>query len=126
MVRVLGMSLVQELLFTGSSRIGEAVSGVAGYLTILSYTRDAERRADGHARAILERAGVDPRGLIRFFEFIKSKTEGSSDKDAEVFSLFSSHPGLSERIDALKNAPQWQSKPLLSDAEWSALKAICS
>ncbi|MGI9413098.1 MAG: M48 family metallopeptidase [Hyphomicrobiales bacterium] len=130
MVRALGLSMAQELLFAGSSRIGDAVGGLAGYLAIVSYTRDAERQADAHARAMLERSGIDPKGLIRFFEFIKSKKGGASDDDADAkestTSLFSTHPGLSERIEALKTAPEWPSRPVLSEAEWTALKAICS
>lgn len=139
MVRVLGLSMAQELLFAGSSRIGGAASSLAGYLTILSYTREAERQADDHAKAILEQSGVDPEGLITFFELIKTKTgekkadgkktdekktDGAADKNST--SLFSTHPGLSERIESLKNAPKWQSTPILTDDEWKALQAICS
>jgi len=136
MVRVLGLTLAQELLFAGSSNIGGAATSLAGYLTILSYTRDAERQADDHAKAILEKAGVDSKGLITFFELIKSTTEDKTKSSTEAktndsssgqgTSLFSTHPGLSERIEVLKNAPKWQSTPILTDAEWQALKAICS
>ena len=132
MVRVMGLTLAQELLFAGSSNIGGAASSLAGYLTILRYTRDAERQADDQAMAILEKAGVDAKGLITFFELIKSKTKSStetktSDANSEPgTTLFSTHPGLSERIEVLKNAPKWQSTPILTDAEWQALKAICS
>ena len=136
MVRVLGLTMAQELLFAGSSNIGGAASSLAGYLTILSYTRGAERQADDHAKAILEQAGVDSKGLITFFELIKSKTEEKTKSSNETrtdntksensTSLFSTHPGLSERIEGLKNAPKWQSTPILTDAEWQALKAICS
>ena len=134
MVRVMGLGLAQELLFAGSSRIGGAASSLAGYLTILSYTRDAERQADAHAKAILEKAGVDSGGLITFFELIRTKTKAKSSTKTtgddtareNTTSLFSTHPGLSERIEVLKNAPKWQSTPILTDAEWQALKAICS
>ena len=124
----------RRLLFAGSSRIGGAASSLAGYLTILSYTREAERQADDHAKAILEQSGVDPDGLITFFELIKTKTgekkaddkktDGAADKNST--SMFSTHPGLSERIESLKTAPKWQSTPILTDDEWKALQAICS
>lgn len=128
LVRSLGISVIQQVLFGGSSGMGDAVGGIAGFLTLVSYTREAERRADRHANAFLEAAAVDPDGLIKFFELIKEKQGGASQnrKKSELGSLFSTHPGLTERIETLRDAPKWESQPVLDEQQWTALKEICS
>ena len=127
LVRSLGITFIQQVLFGGGT-VGESVGGLAGMFALLTYTRDAERRADAHALRIMEASGVDPAGLINFFEFIKDKYGSKSDDDdnSDVLSLFSSHPGTSERIESLKEAPAWETRPVLSETEWIALKAICT
>jgi len=127
LVRGLGITVLQQL-FAGGSGMGDAVGGLAGLLTLVSYTREAERRADRHANAFLEAAAVDPEGLIKFFELIREKQGGSSqnEKKSELGSLFNTHPGLSERIETLREAPKWETRPVLNEQQWAALKSICS
>lgn len=127
LVRSLGISVLQQVLFGGSSGVGEAIGGVAGLLALVSYTREAEWRADGHARTFLENAAVDPAGLISFFQFVKDKHASASEDDSQggLGSLFRTHPGLTERIDVLRDAPKWKSRPVLTEQQWSALKSIC-
>ena len=98
-------------------------------LTLLRYTRDAERRADGHAVRILRASGVSALGLIQFFEYVKDKHGSDTDEDGgggDIENLFSTHPGVEERIDALRQVGEWPSTPALSETEWQALNAICS
>lgn len=126
LIRSLGVSFLQQVLFGGGT-VGDSVGGVAGVLTLLRYTREAERRADVHASRIMQQSGVSPAGLISFFEFIQDKYEGKSDDDDtnELQTLFSSHPGAKERIERLKQAEEWPATPALSDAQWAALQGIC-
>lgn len=127
LVRSLGIQLLQQVLFGGSS-FGESVGGLAGLLALMSYSRDAERSADAHAARIMEANGIDPKGLISFFGYIKDRYGGGSDdgKKAEPFSLFSTHPGLNERIETLKALDEWPSASVLTERQWTALKNICS
>ncbi len=127
LVRSLGISLLQQVLFGGST-IGDSFGGIAGVLTLMQYTRDAERRADGHAVRILEASGVSPNGLISFFEYIQDKygSKSEDDEKSDVFSLFSSHPGVKERIGKLKQLETWSATPALTETQWTALKSICA
>jgi predicted Zn-dependent protease len=125
LIRNLGISFLQQVLF-GSGAIGDSVGGVAGLLTLMRYTREAERQADRHAIRIMEAGGVSLTGLISFFEFIKDKYGGKSDDDGDLLSLFNSHPGVDERIENLKQTEEWPATPVLSDAQWTALTSVCA
>lgn len=127
LIRNLGISFLQQVLLGGGT-IGDSVGGIAGVLTLLRYTREAERRADSHAVRIMEESGVDPSGLVDFFAFMQDKY-GSKSKDGEkneFLTLFNSHPGVDERIEKLKQADKWPATPVISDDQWAALQAICN
>lgn len=126
LVRLVGITVLQQILFGGSG-IGESIGGLAGTLALFSYSRDAERGADAHANRILRNAEVDRDGLVKFFEYLMDKHGGSdSDGGRNLTTLFSTHPGLNERIESLTASPAWESVPLLTDNEWKALRSICS
>ncbi len=129
LIRYLGISIVETLLFGGGSYLSETIGGTAGYLTLLRYSRDAERRADDHAIALLRDAGIDPAGLISFFRQIQEDKGGSEESSAteETFaSILSTHPGLDERIEVLEALEPWETTPTLTAQQWQALITICS
>jgi predicted Zn-dependent protease len=66
MLRELGGGMVLSLLTFGWEPTG--LGALAGRLTSLSYDRGQESEADARGVDLLLRAGVDPRGLVRFFE----------------------------------------------------------
>lgn len=72
-----------------------AVEGVR-HLIEQGYSREHEAEADGEAVRMLRDAGIDPRGLARFFEILAAK-EG-----ADLPSWLSSHPDLAERVAAVE------------------------
>ena len=122
LVRGLGLTLLQQILL-GGGQISDTLGGVAGLVTLLTYTRAAERRADTHAQRLMKQAEIRPDGLVKFFEYVKD-TYG--DKDIGIGNLLKSHPGLDERIEKLKAAPDWPASPVLSQSQWTDLKDICS
>lgn len=65
-LRQLGGAVLMNLLFGGND-LG-AVSHAAGQMTGLSYDRAQELEADKEGVALMVAAGMDPRGLSRFFE----------------------------------------------------------
>lgn len=125
LIRAMGIELLLQIVSGG----GDSVSGFAGLLAILRYSRDAEREADSYAQEMLVKAAIDPTGLKRFFEEIK-KLEGKGDSGGlfgTVTDIMSTHPVTDERIDAIKPLPQGvTARPTLSDADWAQLRKICS
>jgi predicted Zn-dependent protease len=86
-------TLALGIFFGGAAAAGgELVGGVAAQAYLTRYSREAEQEADRFAVAILPRAGIDPRGLVRFFE--KLRAQGG----ASGLAFLSSHPATADRI----------------------------
>ena len=49
----------------------ETLSSIAGFATLLNYSRSAEKEADEFAQKILNHSKIDTTGLIAFFKRIK-------------------------------------------------------
>jgi predicted Zn-dependent protease len=125
LVRVVGLQVLISVATGGSG--GDTISNLAGILTILSYSRDAERQADAFAQHVLELAQIDPTGLSRFFrKVIAIKNEEQESSLDNLLSMFNTHPGTQERIDAIKPLPaSITARPALTAEEWAKLKKIC-
>lgn len=125
MVRAMGI----ELLLKVASGGGDTISGLAGLLAILRYSRDAEREADSFALDQMTKVAIDPLGLKRFFERLM-KLEGDSGSSGGIFGtvsdMMSTHPVTKDRIDAIHPLPAGVTpSPVLSDSDWAGLKKVC-
>lgn len=92
MAHDLGWRATLSLLFGGWG--GGTVDGMARKLGGLQFGREQERAADIAGLAALKRAGIDPRGMITFFEKLAKKEGGVQ--------LLSTHPTSDDRAAALK------------------------
>jgi len=88
-----------------------------------SYTREAETAADAFALNMLNRAGVSSDGMADFFEGLADMETGMPSLPAYL----SSHPASAGRAEAARRhaGAQAGTSPVLSDAEWAALKSVC-
>jgi Zn-dependent protease with chaperone function len=125
LIRAMGIELLLRLASGG----GDTISGFAGLLAILRYSRDAEREADSFAQTALVHAAIDPMGLKSFFEAMK-KLLGERGSSGGLFGtvtdMMSTHPVTDERIEAIKPLPEGTvARPALSEAGWASLKKIC-
>lgn len=125
LIRAMGIELLLQIVSGG----GNSVSGLAGLLAILRYSRDAEREADNYAQDMLVKAAVDTMGLKRFFEDLK-KLEGRTDAGGSLLGtmddMMSTHPMTDERLRAVKPLPAGVvARPVLSDAAWAGLRQVC-
>jgi predicted Zn-dependent protease len=107
------------------------VSGAMAYglesarvLGQLRYSRAAEEEADARGMELLIAAGLDPTGMVDFFEALERKGRDP----AGLLKYLSSHPGTSDRVSRLRRiaaaAPPTR-RPALDPEEWTALRAIC-
>ena len=117
-----GLSLLFGML------LGDFVGGGAVVLaakTILqtSYTREVEHAADGHSVALMKKVDGDPRALGAILQRIA----GTSHPGPKILA---DHPDTRERVARIDAAagpkPGAATRPLLTPAEWAALKNICS
>jgi predicted Zn-dependent protease len=93
-------------------------------LGTLRYSRQNEEEADTEGMRLLIQAGIDPAGMIAFFEVLQRGDR----KGAALFQYLSTHPQTQERVERLKLlAAQSQVKPvkLLPDYDWRDIRNIC-
>jgi len=87
-LRDMGSSVLLSALFGGTDFLVPA--SVAQNLTNSAYDRDQERESDARGLELMTRAGIDPRGMSRFFERL-AKTSPS------LPTLLSTHPDPGDR-----------------------------
>ena len=108
------MAQAQVKRTVGVYRRRSALSGTP------SYSRHAEAAADAYSVELMQRADADANALGAILSRIASAKE-------EGFELLRDHPDTKARIAAInKTTVEYQPKPLLTAAEWKALKAICA
>jgi Zn-dependent protease with chaperone function len=91
---------------------------------ILHYSRRIEEEADKDGMRMILDAGIDPNGMIKFFDILKKK----STEIPSVLKYLSTHPSTEERIQKLRTMAtggQRKPSPLLKNYDWSAVKNIC-
>ena len=114
-----GTSFLIGLLFGDLSGSGALVFASQTLITS-SYSRDAERDADTFSIEVMQKLGRSPKGLGELLFRITGNQGGSG------LDIISSHPLTEERRDRMKSLDSVPSgPPLLTDAEWRALQAIC-
>ncbi|MGH7255055.1 MAG: M48 family metallopeptidase, partial [Nitrospirales bacterium] len=106
---------------TGTLAFGlEAARTLGG----LRYSRTHEREADAGGMAMLAAAGVDPQGMIRFFQTLQ---EQEPDLPTS-WSFLSTHPRTDDRIERLRQLAVQAPPPsttLLPHADWAHIKSLC-
>lgn len=95
--------------------IGDAsgfIATVPAALTTQAYSRDAERRADAHAAALLHANGYAPAVMVVFFERLREAASkgrtGNDDGSSRLPIAIASHPADAERIRYFRD---WSPRP---------------
>lgn len=90
----------------------------------LRYSRQNEEEADAEGMRMLLASGVDPGGMIAFFDVLKN--EGGKGPKRPTY--LSSHPSTQDRIQRLKSLVGGSGRPavkLLQGYNWSEVRMIC-
>ncbi|MBN8921169.1 MAG: M48 family metallopeptidase, partial [Rhizobiales bacterium] len=99
---------------------GGAVIVAAKTILQLAYSREVERAADSYAVGLMTKAGGDPVALAA----ILTRIAGNVEPGARILA---NHPDTRERVEAIRlQAKQAAGGPILTAAEWSALRRICA
>jgi Zn-dependent protease with chaperone function len=126
LIHAYGWSMLLTMLTGAAGTTSEILGSLAMQLTTASYSRGNEAEADAVAVEILAKAHISTDGFVRFFEKLKKESGADAgDSDIPVLRYLASHPGLQERIDAVKGAAKPSDGVALDTASWQALKKIC-
>ena len=85
-------AIILDQIIPGSG----AITPIAGQLLARGYSRKEEYQADAHGAEILERTGHSRQVMIDTLNWLISQTGGSKG------GFLATHPGTSERVEALK------------------------
>lgn len=108
LVQILSWQGLSAVFGGGGARLGQA-------LLQMDFSKAQEAKADEAGLQRLQRADVDTAGLRRFFERMQKEHPNSG--------YFSDHPADADRIRMAAAHPTAKPRPLLSAAEWAALRA---
>jgi beta-barrel assembly-enhancing protease len=93
----IGVAVLCALTSACESGLGQAAIEMGGSLVLTRYSRRDEFEADSEAVINVVRAGIDPKGVPRFFERLLNAREY---QPSRVESWFTSHPLEEDRIYA--------------------------
>ena len=93
---------------------------VSQTLVTSSHSREAETAADTFSIGVMKKLGRPPKAMGELMLRITGKEGGKG------LSIISTHPLTEDRLARMSKEDQTpKGPPLLSDAEWQALKGIC-
>lgn len=95
-----GFFFVVSALLGGYSDVVAVISGYGSQLESLMYSRRFEFEADNRAFEYMTRAGIDPQGMITFFEKLQ-RMHGDTLNNSYT-TILSTHPPTADRINNLK------------------------
>ncbi len=104
-VQRVGLIVMLQFLIGSDGGLAGVIANSADFLLGQKFSRDHEREADNIGFDYLVKAGIDPQGLITFFEKIQKEQDAKLGGAAEVeasLSFLSTHPGTDERIEHLR------------------------
>ena len=119
-------------LIAGDSGALSSVLNTAGELGGLAYGRGDEEEADRDGARMLIDAGIDPRGMIEFFETLEEAEGGELG-----ITFLSTHPATGDRVQAIERAiadaggsasgaPSRGYTPIETSVSWSELATRCA
>ncbi len=104
MIDTAGLYVLVQTLFGDLSGLAAVLADGGLQLMTLEFSRDHELDADGAGFDYLLAAGVDPRGMITFFEKLQAEHVRLAEETGGVdldLGFLSTHPATEERIEAL-------------------------
>ena len=103
---------------TGAMAFGVDIARSFG---MRQHNRQTEREADEAGMKMILEAGVDPSGMVSFFDSLQKKERSAPD----FMKYFSTHPAAEDRVQYLKSLMGKPQKPFIAlyqDREWEKIK----
>lgn len=121
--RSLGLGLILDAVVGGGTGAGQQAVLLAGSVTELRYSRDAEAEADARGQEILQNLGFSSEGMAPFFRRLAGE-DRRGERAAGVMEFLSTHPDSLRRAEASEARAQSGAVAFTAD-EWRTIKAAC-
>jgi hypothetical protein len=120
-----GVGMVFQALLGDFSGLAGIAATSGQELLGLKFSRDQEREADAVGWAYLEQAGIDPRGMLAFFDRVEQEQakSGAARSDAAL-NFLSTHPVTAERRLALEQRSSADAAFVPSDFDLGSFQAM--
>jgi hypothetical protein len=102
LLKQLGFRIIISTIFGDIAGVADVLVANAPALLQLKFSRDHETEADTVGFHFLERANIDPSGMIGFFKKIKAEQEDQGMAMDGALSILSTHPATDDRIENLE------------------------
>lgn len=105
------------------------MSGAVHAIGNMRYSREFEEEADRQGAELLLRAGIDPRGMVKFFEGLENGSDNGGGAVKKAATYLSSHPLTEDRARYLENMLEGRgikAAPLMPGIDWEKTKKGCS
>ncbi|MDP2214379.1 M48 family metallopeptidase [Phenylobacterium sp.] len=121
--RSLGLGMILDAVVGGGTGAGQQVVLLAGSVTELRYSREAEAEADARGQEILQALGYSSEGMAPFFRRLAGDEQGG-ERRAGVMEFLSTHPDSLGRAAASEGRAR-PGAPAFSPEDWRMIKAAC-
>jgi beta-barrel assembly-enhancing protease len=121
--RALGFGLILDAVVGGGSGAGQQLVMLGANVTDMKHSRDVEARSDLRGMQLLNKAGLDSRGMAVFFGRL-AEMEGDS-TISKVTGLVASHPASVGRANIVR-AQAKAGQTAMTPVEWQSLRQICN
>ncbi len=122
-VKRFGISIFLSLMF---GNIGGQLDQIGGELAGLKFDREEESEADRMGLQLLYNSGVDPNGMVIFFQKLKEMNKDLP----EVLAFLSTHPATENRIEVLQKLikEKYDNRPFKKEfnIDWKEVKEIAA
>ena len=122
LLRDMSLAMLIGALFGDISGVSAFAVQAARTFSTLHYNREMEEEADEEGLRLLQRANINPYGMIRFFETMKDREE-----HMEIPAYLSTHPATEDRIIKLRSLlkDRIPSQEIIGEGDWNETKNLC-
>lgn len=122
-----GVSIVCSLTRICEHTAAQVGIQVAGSLAFAKFSRQDEQAADSGGFQNVVASGIDPKGMLTFFEKLANEEQRAGGNAAAVIPWFTDHPGTQDRIAEiermLETVPPSERRRLVADTpEYQAMR----
>lgn len=130
-----GLFLTIQAVLGDASGLLATLAGAAPFLLSQKYSRGFENEADSEGFELLQRAGIDGRGMVSFFDKVKAEEErmrskvreqvgdGAGAVLTEIPEFMATHPATDSRIERMREKASHQKGPFKDmNGTFNALK----